>query len=248
VGLIGLALALQAWARLQLWRGMIDAHTAAWVDALTLALAVLAALASIRRVHAARRAWFVGVTLAVPAAILWASQSSTALLGLLAVLAMAHNFTPIVLVGPDRQLWGMPARRVLAAVFVMPWLALAAAWCWAHPLSPTLPWVPGEVRWAAQWAGPRGDQLAGALLSALVLAQCLHYACVLWWLPQSAGATPWKPLPALPVVLALCLGLSAAFGVDFTSARGLYAVAAGFHAWLEWPVLVLAVAASDPKA
>lgn len=51
---------------------------------------------------------------------------------------------------------------------------------------------------------------------------------------------PAASLLAAALSLLAAVVLAAFFVVDYPAARGVYAVAAGMHAWLEWPVLLMA--------
>mgnify|MGYP006274696433 CR=1 FL=1 len=82
-----------------------------------------------------------------------------------------------------------------------------------------------------------------ALLSAVALAQVLHYYCVIRLLPAAEARRSGRAMlspGACAAALAATAALAAYFWADPAAARGLYAVAAGAHAWLEWPVLLMA--------
>jgi hypothetical protein len=98
--------------------------------------------------------------------------------------------------------------------------------------------MPSEAKWLQQHA----PQWASGLLSAVILAQCLHYYSVLRLMPTTLAAQPPLKLVGLAWqywALAASLLLSLYFIYDFTQARQLYAVAAGIHAWLELPLIAL---------
>lgn len=84
--------------------------------------------------------------------------------------------------------------------------------------------------------------------AAVVCAQVLHYGAVIGVLPRlvSAGEVPRAPWPAVKWVVvgivALGVGLFVHFAIAFAEARSIYGLAAGVHAWIEVPVLLLAVA------
>ena len=95
--------------------------------------------------------------------------------------------------------------------------------------------------------GPR----AVDLFSAAVYLQCLHYAVVIHVLPRllpSSGAQaqvglPWPAPRAFAVGLIGVAGISfAAFLFAFSDARALYGLFALVHAWIEVPILLLALA------
>jgi hypothetical protein len=86
--------------------------------------------------------------------------------------------------------------------------------------------------------------------TASVVAQGAHYAAVIIILPlflsrldpQARGLVAWPPRTvfALLCVTAGAFSLARFLG-DFTEARALYGVAASMHAWIEIPVLILAL-------
>jgi hypothetical protein len=134
-----------------------------------------------------------------------------------------------------------PFAMLVGALFLLP-LAVAC-----------LPWslvLPLEVQAAhaalleAQLPPGWGGAQRGAILSAIVLAQCLHYYCVIRLLPEAERRRSGRPVASRGARL-LAIGAAAAmlgyFVVDHAEARRLYAVAAGLHAWLEWPVLAMAL-------
>ncbi|WP_374511008.1 hypothetical protein [Niveibacterium sp.] len=234
VGLLA-ALLLQAAARLGLWFGRIDAPTAAACDAATLALALLATLGLAPRLSAGRRLLFVAVALGLPIALLWLADTPQ-VLGVLAMLAIAHNFTPVALAPAHARIGAWPARQVLLALFCAPLLLFATLMLLGAP-SASGPMRPAELGWLQQHA----PQWVDAMLPALVWAQCLHYLTVIHLMPRAIGSA-WRGMPLRPFALGAGAALLAYFIADYPAARGLYAVAAGMHAWLEWPLILLALA------
>lgn len=185
----------------------------------------------------------------------------------LVAFAFVHNMTPLGLLA--ERLHG-PARRrglLLAAVglVALPLLlvlggrrAVADAFGAAirvdgplalGTLADALPaFVPGP--WLdAPWARD--------LFTAAAFLQCMHYLVVIGWLPRlGAGDVAiapklrWPPPRAFArAVVAATLALTAAFALDFVGARAAYGVFASVHAWIEVPVLLLAVGgATTPRA
>ena len=236
-----LALVLQASARIALWRGRIDGSTAAACDAATLALALVATLLLLRRVLQQRRFLLITLGGLIPLALLVVADTPY-VLSLLVILAIAHNFTPVGLMPQGARIGHWPARTVMLVLFAAPLLLFAVLWGISMPLTELSALRPAELGWA-QGFSPR---LAAALLPALVWAQCLHYLSVLYLMPRAIGRD-WQGLPLRPLALAVSGLLLAYFIVDFSAARGLYAVAAGVHAWLEWPLILLAVSGFSAK-
>lgn len=92
-----------------------------------------------------------------------------------------------------------------------------------------------------------------ALFSAAVVAQAMHYVAVILFLPRLiatrpgvAQGSPLVPWPRRWTVFAWGVsGIAAAafvvYGVDYTTARSVYGIAAAIHAWIELPIFLLAL-------
>lgn len=216
----------------------------AWFDAVALMLAVLVVMP---RVPRQRR----------PVALLLLSGLAVCLLlwrldwliVLLMLLSVTHNLTPLALLR-----WRMPAHSAAHAcmlgVFMLPVLLffLGGMGVSQSLLSPGTT-LPGEAAWLAS-QGLSGAWFHGAL-SALVMLQCLHYMAVLRWLPRTlqepamaqqaaAKSSPlaWSGTPLWRAAWLMSIIMTMSFVIDFQDGRLLYAVAAGVHAWLEWPLLL----------
>jgi hypothetical protein len=95
------------------------------------------------------------------------------------------------------------------------------------------------------------------LFTASVVAQGGHYIAVIAVLPmllarldpRAKGLLRW---PGRRVFALLCLAVAvaslAAFLAGFAQARAIYGLAASFHAWIELPVLILALTAAQPSS
>lgn len=237
--LIGVLL-LQAAGRAAALFGWIGADLAGAVDLLTLALAVglVAFLPTTGSASDALRLRGLGIVGSLALAwIVFAGDLQTVMAALV-VLSIAHNFTPVLLQtlgrrNPTKASWS------LGAMFVLPLLTLFLPESQvAAALIDEIPWRPAEIAWL-------GDTPMN-VLSALVLAQCLHYLAVIRVLPRHMGnawsAAPWL-WPALGATALLAIG----FAMSFPDARRVYAIAAGFHAWLEWPILLALVGTIGAK-
>jgi len=212
-----------------------------------------------------------GLAVAGGGALLCASvAASQRPLEALVWFALLHNLTPVGLVlEATRGARRRAASAVCAVVFgVLPasiaagvvGAALAAA---GLPLSLAGPPGVGSLEaHLGAFVAPslHTSPLALDLFRAAAFLQCMHYAAVLHVLPRLAarttdsrtcrggaprGHTPlcW-PREGLPTVIALALATLATFGfvAAFADTRLAYAVLAAVHAWLEVPVLLLAVA------
>ncbi len=95
------------------------------------------------------------------------------------------------------------------------------------------------------------------LFTAAVYLQCLHYAVVIGILPRlGAGETearqsviPWpRPRTFAVMVVVLAAVVWTGFSRDFVVARRAYGVIAAVHAWVELPVLLLALVRLRPAS
>ena len=234
VSLFG-ALAVQACARFALWADRIGPDAAALCDAVTLALALMASMALFRRDRPVQRVGLAVIAVAMPAALIVLADTPY-VMGILATLAIAHNFTPIGLVPGDARIGRWPARSVLALLFTAPVALFVVLWLLDTGARTGPGWTPAELGWTKGFS----PAFEHALLPALIWAQCLHYLAVLHLLPRTMGKA-WQGLPWRAVALAACALLLLWFLLDFSRARGFYAIAAGAHAWIEWPLILLAM-------
>lgn len=258
-GIAGL-LAVVVFGRIAPWLDLLPRR--ATVD---LELWMIAALALVVIPWTARRAG-----LATPAAL---AVAGVVLVGLsaspahtLLAFAVLHNLTPVgfladALDGPARRgalAWSAVAFAGLPLLLAtgLPATAAAAVGLWAPDASPLptgplgghlgayLPRAWHDAPWAA-WA-----------FSGVVFAQCMHYVVVIGVLPQldAADTSPGRWIGRVPVVpftiatVALCAALFAGHTVDFHGARGVYGVIAAVHAWIEVPVLLVALSAASLPA
>lgn len=230
-------LLLQAGMRGAVWLGGISALAGQVVD--LLALLLLALVVGLAPSGAGWKVRLAGLILG--GGVVWLLAQGD-ILEVLLLLAMAHNFTPLAMAW-DLAREHSPSRPVAWAVsglFILPLLVAGSGWTGAVIPNPAVPYSPlldGQL--PPEWGGAYRQ----ALLSAIVLAQCLHYYSVIYLLPraqaQRTGISGSTAVARL-VVLAL-VGLMLGYYVsDYSAARKLYAVAAGIHAWLEWPVLLMA--------
>jgi hypothetical protein len=98
---------------------------------------------------------------------------------------------------------------------------------------------------------------AADLFTAAVVAQGAHYIAVIAVLPMllarldpaARGLLPW---PRGHIFALLCLAVAAAslagFSGGFGEARAVYGIAASFHAWIELPLIILALTAAQPSS
>jgi hypothetical protein len=222
--------------------------------ALELCLVVLLVVAVAPLLWQGRRsALWLGVAVAGAIAV----GASTAPLHTLLALAVLHNLTPLGFLAdalpPERR-----ARDLAWAGALFVGGPLLVATGLPGQLLPVAPdWAPaaiGPLRdhlGAYLWPEAAAGERAVDLFSACVFAQCLHYVAVIVVLPRFApdagrGVAPWPRARVLGAgaVVASAL-LSAAWVASFTDARAGYGVIAAVHAWLEVPILLLALAGSS---
>jgi hypothetical protein len=92
------------------------------------------------------------------------------------------------------------------------------------------------------------EMVALHLFTAVVFAQCMHYAAVIHVLPRlgvtSKGVSrPW----AMGLALMGALTLAAFYG-DFFGSRKIYGLFAAVHAWIEVPILLAALLGAASSA
>jgi len=115
------------------------------------------------------------------------------------------------------------------------------SWIWARLLPPFL----------------AGSGHAADFFTAAVVAQGGHYLAVIVVLPLmlarlspgARGLVPWPPAWAFALLVAAS-GLAGllTFPQDFAAARGVYGIFASVHAWLEIPILILALTGQRASA
>lgn len=177
----------------------------------------------------------------------------------LLILAILHNLTPLGFLAdalPSRE--RLPVLIAATALFVaipaliatglpFEWLskigmtAPEASILPVGPLSAHLSAYIHPVFHDAQWAV--------YAFSAVVFAQCMHYAVVIHVLPRLLdddhsrhGLVSWPDERRFLVLTVIASALLFALFVwSFDSARSLYGVAAAVHAWVEVPILMLAL-------
>ena len=222
---------------------------------LELILVVALALCALPVIWRLSRAGFVASTLLVVGLVggLLVTPIHTLLL-----LAVLHNITPIGFlseVSPAKSRGGVLALAV--AVFVMiplfiasglPAMALMRAGIYAPDFTP-LPTGPLYDHFSAylprQWHGLASAQHA---FSAIVFAQVMHYAAVIHVLPrclpeQASNEDANHSATFLLAMIGASLVLFVGFCFDFKIARSVYGVAAAVHAWIEVPILMIALSA-----
>ncbi|KVT51495.1 hypothetical protein WK53_08620 [Burkholderia ubonensis] len=237
-GVLILVLLVHAALRALAWMGKVSSEAQQVLDLLALAALMLAVAAAPKGVG-----WPVRLVALLSSASVWAALEWGRIGDVLLVLALLHNFTPMVFawdMAREDQRYQSQA-QVAGLVFMLPLgvVALGAVGGWPAPLIGLgLGWLDGQV---PGLSGAAGGTLRAALLSAAVLAQCLHYYYVLRVLPRAEGQrTGHAPVPywLRAGTVLLTAGLAVYFVQRFGGARQLYGVAAGFHAWLEWPLLL----------
>ena len=180
--------------------------------------------------------------------------------GLLAI-AVLHNLTPVGFVLEARR--GASRRRAAwwcLAVFAVVPLVIASGGGWAlvgatgvaAPEASPLGYGPlHEAMKAYLPVGRIDPSLALHLFSACVFLQCAHYVAVLAIMSRSLpadarGRLRWPGVRWWPLVLAATALALIPFAFDFAQARRGYGVLAAVHAWIELPILLLALLGPSP--
>jgi hypothetical protein len=182
----------------------------------------------------------------------WAAPVTTFL-----VWAWLHNLTPLAFAA--EALRGRE-RRVALGLLALPFLVLPAviAAGGLGPLAGVLGLDPLSGG-SALGAGtrplggfvPPGERLASVLpfFQAAVVMQVMHYLAVIAFLPwllsrgsSAAARIAWPSWPVFAGLVFLAGAVSVtAHTLDYAGAKSAYALAAAFHAWVELPVLLLAL-------
>ncbi len=171
------------------------------------------------------------------------------------VLACLHNWTPVGFIaeattGARRRRWMMVCGLVFIAIplliasgviqhLLAPWLSPDFTVLPTGPLKRNMGAFLPAVWHKAEWA-PR-------VFSAVVFAQCMHYLTVLGALPRLIDTQTRRWLTAIPrpvyaAAIALCtLIFLVLYTQDFRQTKRMYSIAAAVHAWIELPVLMLAL-------
>jgi hypothetical protein len=175
-------------------------------------------------------------------------------------LSILHNLTPLAFLwelSPARSRGRIMTLASIAFVGVpllvatgLPRVALAALGVVAPSIDPL---GAGALADHLYVYVPLSLQAAGSaidLFSASVVAQCAHYIAVILILPAmlSANNPSANGIVAWPrarmfstIVVALASIVLYRFATGFVSARALYGIAASVHAWIEIPLVVIAI-------
>ncbi|RKT17930.1 hypothetical protein BX285_2337 [Streptomyces sp. 1114.5] len=176
------------------------------------------------------------------------------------VLAHLHNVVPLLFLAEwSRRL---PRGRAVFLAVQCGWVLLVPALLLSGLLDGLLS-RPADG-WASGWASGWTDRLAAAytppawltpevglrFLAVFAFLQTMHYVVWVWFLPRYAPEAAERfdaRVPALRGVRAWLLGAGAGlllallFAVDYAQGRSLYAALASYHAYLEFPVLLMLV-------
>jgi hypothetical protein len=175
-------------------------------------------------------------------------------------MALLHNLTPL---GFFLEALPRTEARTVVLRLAVPFLVLPLVIASGVPREAFAALFETNATWAPLAAGSLARHYAAFLppeiiaspyaldaFAGAVFAQCMHYLAVIVVLPRMAmargltGATlvPWpKGLALLGVIGGLCALLFLYFMVDYAQARAVYGTFAAIHAWIEVPVLLLAL-------
>jgi hypothetical protein len=175
------------------------------------------------------------------------------------MLSHLHNLVPLVFLWEWSRT--MTAGRTvflgaqLAWVLVIPGLLLSGLldpWLGAGPSAVRAFGSPPTHTLAAAYTPPAWLDSAMALrfLAVFAFLQTMHYVVWVWFMPRhapSATAAFERRIPALGGWRAWTLGAAGAallavlFATDYTSGKTIYASVASYHAYLEFPVLLILI-------
>jgi hypothetical protein len=230
--------------------GLLNAPTAVALElSFVVALALTAARGKFRQ-----RALALGITVALGVSTL-ASPFDTAI-----SLSILHNLTPLAFLWEISQPGSRRFAMTLALIaFVglpvlvatgLPRMALASVGIAVTSIDPIGAGALAGHLYIYVPAPLLGLGSAIDLFSASVVAQCAHYAAVILVLPvllaarnpEAIGIVAW-PRGKLFLTFVVVLSSIALyrFTIGFVSARALYGIAASLHAWLEIPIVIIAV-------
>lgn len=172
-------------------------------------------------------------------------------------LAVLHNLTPLgflldalrdhpqrtpLLLGALTLFLGVPALIATGLPFhvmhqVIGWTAIDATILPSGPV-----WTHFGAYLPKAW---HGEPWALHAFSAVVFAQLMHYAAVLHLLPRllppEARAEPGADRAFLLAIVGVGVVLFIGFALDFKQARSVYGIASALHAWIEVPILMIAL-------
>jgi hypothetical protein len=245
---LAVLLAVAMAARASALAGWLPGPLAATVEIL---LAATAILILVRRDHGVP--W-----IAIAACLLLVACALVAPLATLLFLAVSHNLTPLGFLAErlrGRERWRAMTLGGLGLVVLPGLIATGLPFAWlsalafGNPEGVAFP-AAGDLdanlgAYVPSWAFGEAWALHG--FSASVFAQCMHYVAVIGVLPRLIPASA-RPVVVWPkartfwlIVTMVGLAGFAGFAVDYGMARKVYAVLALLHAWLEIPLLLLAL-------
>ncbi|PBC79818.1 hypothetical protein BX265_4642 [Streptomyces sp. TLI_235] len=172
------------------------------------------------------------------------------------VLAHLHNLVPLVFLWEWSRC--LPRGRAVFLAVQCGWVLAVPALLLGGALDGVLtPADGGVARLAAAYTPPAWLHTAAGLRFVAVFAflQTMHYVVWVWFLPRfapDASAAFERRVPLLRGRRAWLLGVAAGaalavlFATDWAQGKALYAAVASYHAYLEFPVLLLLVAGLPP--
>ena len=218
-------------------------------------IAIGACLAGIAAAVSPSRPFAIGALV-----LLFTALAITSPLHALMTMALLHNLTPLGFFAealPQRE-----ARSVIGALAIpfliipliiatgLPREALAGALALAPTWSPFAVGPPAKHFSAFLYPELIGSKWALDAFAAAVFAQIMHYLAVIVVLPRVAKArqltgetiVPWpRGLMLLAAIASLCALFLLSFIFDYGQAKAIYSTFAAIHAWIEVPILLIAL-------
>ena len=168
----------------------------------------------------------------------------------LILFAILHNLTPIGFIAKQFRV-GQRTRALFlcSCIFlILPLVIFVSRWLIVDELS-----LENFTSYLSVFVPSQLQQQAIALplFCAVTFLQCMHYAVVIglfsqWTVWQAPTLIPW---PKPKYFLVILLGVSTLFLISFTHSflgtRAFYSIAAAIHAWVEIPLLLIALIPSN---
>ncbi|MEV7021112.1 hypothetical protein [Kitasatospora sp. NPDC093558] len=180
------------------------------------------------------------------------------------VLAHLHNVVPLLFLGEWSRRLARGRALFLALQFT--WVLLVPALLLSGLLDGLLAGAAGAAGQAGGWTARLesaytppawlASHVGLRFLAVFAFLQTMHYVVWVWFLPRYApeAAEGFEArVPALRGVRAWVLGavaggvLAVLFAADYAQGRALYAAVASYHAYLEFPVLLMLVLGAAHK-
>jgi hypothetical protein len=217
-------------------------------------IAIGAGLAALAAVVSPARPILIGALV-----LLFAVMAIASPLHALMTMALLHNLTPLGFFAealPPREartvVGGLTIPFLIIPLFIATGVPREAMMAVADVSATWVPLAGPAARHYGAFLPPEVANMSWAIdaFAAAVFAQIMHYLAVIVVLPRVAKArrltgetlVPWpRGLALLGTIGGLCALLFLYFMLDYAQAKAVYSTFAAIHAWIEVPILLLAV-------